>query len=63
MMKKKYNENFLRYQTKIQEIYYKYIKKDGDWLIINGNNNKENISDQIVKEVIKKIEERKQNNE
>lgn len=56
---KKYNENFLKYQTKIREIYYRYIKKDGDWLIISGNNSKENISKQIFKEVIKKIEERK----
>lgn len=57
--KSKYNENFLKYQTKIQEIYQRYIKKDGDWSIISGNNSKESISKQIFKEVIKKLEERK----
>lgn len=53
----RYSENFLKYQTKIQEIYKKYIKKEEDWLIIDGNNSKENISKQMLKVVIDKIEE------
>lgn len=52
---KLYSENFLRYQEIIKKIFYNYIESEKDWLVINGDDDKENITDIILKQINDKI--------
>ncbi len=56
-----YSENFLKYQNKIKNIFYRYIYKEKDWNVVNGNETKEKVNDVIWKVVERKLKEGKYN--
>ena len=54
----KYKENFIKYQEAIKKVFKKYIKKENDWHVINGNKSKEQISKEMFNISKKFIEKR-----
>lgn len=54
-----YSKNFLKYQSKINKIFLMYVNNEQNWIEVNGNMKKEELSQKIFEYTKKKIEERK----
>lgn len=52
-----YSKNFLKYQNKIKNIFYKYADVEKDWHVIDGNQTKEIVNNKIWEIVEMKIKD------